>query len=253
MSISEDLQLAIQPGEILSVQVGLWRTAVLVRTGSTIRCGLAASLTNQDVNDKNRYDVKEAGQLHHKDYRELAAMIDSTSLTEASIGLATVNALLPPAFVDEPQMNAYDYLQEQGRDKKIAMIGHFPFFTEIKKVAADLWIFELNPQDGDLPAEAAPGFLPEADIVAMTATTLINGTFEPLVSMCKTDTCIVMIGPSTPLTPILFSHGVSVLSGTVVLEPQATLLGVAQGGSMHRMHEMGYVKFVTALRNEFRP
>lgn len=244
------LQHAILPGEILAVQVGLWRTAVMVRTGSSIRCGLAASLTNQDPNDKTRYDVKDAGRLHKKDYRELAALIDSSSLTEASIGLATINALLPPAFLDHQELNAYDFLQDRGRDKKIALIGHFPFFEQVRKIARNLWVFELNPQEGDLPAEAAPDYLPQADLVALTATTLVNHTFENLVSLCRKDASIVMIGPSTPLTSLLFNHGVSVLSGTIVLQPESTVLGVAQGGSMHRMHDQGFVKFVTVEKSE---
>ncbi len=249
MTISQRLQQTILSGEILTVQVGMSRTVVMAKTTTGIRCGLAATLANQDYEHHSQPAVRDAGHLHKKDYRELAALIDSLSLTEASIGLATINALLPVDSLDFQDLNGHDYLAVNGKGKNVALIGHFPFIEQVRSTAKNLWVFELYPREGDLPAESAPEYLPRADIIAMTATTLINKTFDHLITLCRPEARIIMLGPSTPLTPVLFDYGVHVLSGTIVLDPQETLLGIGQGGSVHLLHEQGFVRFVTAVKD----
>ena len=245
MSITDALQQEIVEGEILAVQVGLWRTAVLAKTENGIRCGLAASLSNQDARNKKLFAVKDAGRLHTKGYRELAAMIDSTSQTEASIGFATINALLPAEPLQLIEENASKYLTEHCSGKKIALIGHFPFIELLRGKFQNLWVFELNPRDDDLPAALAPEYLPQADVVVLTATTLVNHTFEGLMPYCQNATRVLMVGPSTPISSVMFNSGLTTLSGTIVLKPEETLLGIGQAGSMHALQEQGYVRQVT--------
>lgn len=248
MKITSELQQVIVEGEILAVQVGMWRTAVLAQTENGIRCGLAASLSNQDARNKKLFSVKDAGKLHTKGYRELAAMIDSPSQTEASIGLATINALLPAEPLPFIEENASKYLVEHCSGKTIALIGHFPFIEDLRGNFQKLWVFELNPRDDDLPAALAPDYLPQADVVVLTATTLVNHTFENLIPYCENATRVFMVGPSTPLSSVLFNYGLNTLSGTVVLKPEETLLGISQAGSMHALQEQGYVKLVTTVK-----
>jgi uncharacterized protein (DUF4213/DUF364 family) len=248
MTLAQQLQSEILPGEILSVQVGLWRTAVLARTATGICCGLAASLSNQDIQHKNQNAVRDAGILHTKDYQDLVALFESPSHTEAAIGLAAINALLPSGSLDYSEVNAHDYLAVHGRGKNIALIGHFPFIEQLRLSAKNLWVFDLHPYPGDLPAEAATDYLPLADYVALTATTLINHTFEDLIRLCRPDTKVVMLGPSTPMTQSMFACGVDILSGTQVVDPVATFYAVSQGASMHSLQEKGVIRYVTAIK-----
>jgi uncharacterized protein (DUF4213/DUF364 family) len=61
--------------------------------------------------------------------------------------------------------------------------------------------------------------LPRADVVGITGSTLTNGTLEGVLALCRPDAFVVLIGPSTPLSPILFNYGVDVLCGTLVDDP----------------------------------
>jgi len=93
--------------------------------------------------------------------------------------------------------------------------------------------------EGDLPAEAAPQIIPQADIVAITATTLINRTFDSLLVLCRPDAKVLLLGPSTPLSPILFEHGLDVLSGSVVEDIDAILPLIRQGATFKQMRPHG--------------
>ena len=200
--ITDRILEQIRPGKILSIQVGMTRTAVTAETEDGIRCGLAATYSNPDCNHHTHPSVTNAGLLLDLKSEDLAGMVKSPSLTEATIGLATINALLPGILSFTRNLNGHDYLVEHGNGKNIAMIGHFPFADLVRPVAKNLWTLELNPKPGDIPADQANIYLPQADIVAITATTIINKTFDNLISFCQPGATVIMLGPSTPLSPV---------------------------------------------------
>ncbi len=250
MHIIDDLIKSLRPGRILSIQVGMSRTAVLAETSDGLRCGLAASLSNEEFGHRCEPRVAKAGHLLEMNAAELIGLIHSPSQTEASIALATINAFLPRVETPENDLNATDYLLKHGQDKNVALIGHFPFVDKMKPLVKNLWVLELNPHDGDLPADAAPQIIPQADFLAITATTLINQTFEQLVSLCREDATVIMLGPTTPLSPVLFDNGVDIISGTEILDPQAVMLGIAQGASTRQLNKAGYSRYVTLIKKE---
>ena len=245
MTIHTELIQSLLPGKILAVQVGLSRTAVIAETDEGLRCGLAATLSNPDFNHRCCPSVRHAGRLHEMQATDLAGLVESHSFTEVGIGLATINALLPRHPEQWVELNAEDYLAEHGVGKNIAVVGHFPFVDRLKALANKFWVLELAPRDGDFPAQAAPEIIPQADVVAITATTLINKTFQGLIDLCRSDARVVLIGPSTPLSPLLYEHGIDVLSGTIVTDPQVVLTGIAQGISFHQLRQEKAVQLVT--------
>jgi uncharacterized protein len=250
MNLYPQLLQSILPGKILAVQVGLTRTAVLVETDHGIQCGLAATLVNPDLDHHNHPMVRNAGHLQEMSDMELAGLIESSSITEASIGLAAINALLPQNPNLWMDLNAEAYVTQQGADRNVAVVGHFPFVYELRPRVKNLWVLELNPRDGDLPAHMAPEILPQADLVAITATSLINKTFQGLIKLCRPGAKVVLLGPSTPLSPVLYDHGVSVIAGTIVTDTNKTLLGVGQGTSLHQLRQAGAVRLVTLQNKE---
>jgi len=247
-TIFENLFKSLLPGKIIAVQVGFSRTAVLAETDQGIRCGLAATLSNPGFEHRRQPAVRNAGHLHEMSVTDLVGLFDSPSFTEASIGLAAINALLPGDPGQCVDLKAEDYLTRNGVNKNVAVVGHFPFLNELKPLARNLWVLELNPGEGDLPAQVAPEIIPQADLVAVTATTLINKTFQNLISLCRPDAHVVLIGPSTPLTPVLYECGIDAIFGTVVTNPYAALLGISQGMSIHQLRQAGSVRFV-AMKN----
>ena len=245
MSLIAEITSTLLPGKITGIQVGFTRTAVLAETTKGLSCGLAATFSSPGFDHRSRPSVKDAGHLLEFSTAEILALTSSPSQTEVSIGLAAINALLPMDFQNEIEINAEEYLRQNANDKNIAMVGHFVFVESLRPDVKNLWVLELNPQPGDFDASQAPEIIPQADLVVITATTLINGTFEDLMALRKPHTKVMLLGPSTPLSPILFDHGIDILSGTIVTDPQAVMLGISQGASSHQLKQEGYLRRVT--------
>jgi len=166
---------------------------------------------------------------------ELAALLRSESPVEASIGMAAVNALLE---VDEEAcvvINAEEVIIEKGAAKKVAIVGHFPFIPRVRRVVGTLWVLEQRPRDDDLPADAAPEIIPQADVVAITGTALINHTFEELAALCRPEAYVLVLGGSAPLSPLLFDYGVYAIAGTRVIDVPAVLRAVSQGATFRQI------------------
>ncbi len=245
MNLNEELLQAILPGKILAVQVGLARTAVLAETDDGVRCGLAATLSTPNSDHHKQPSVRKAGHLHEMSYLDLAGLIESHSFTEVGIGIAAINALLPRDPAQWVDLKAEEYLSQHGANKNVAIVGHFPFVDQLRPLVKNLWVLELEPKEGDLPADAAPEIIPQADIVAITAMTLVNKTFDGLMKLRHPNTEVILIGPSTPLSPTLYNHGVDVISGTIVTDPQAVLMGIGQGVSFRQLRQEKLVRLVT--------
>ncbi len=249
MSLTAELIASLLPGKILTVQIGLSRTVVIAETNEGLRCGLAATLSNPDWDHRCHPLVRNAGHLHEMTAVDLATLVESPSFTEVAIGLATINALLPRDPAQWVDLNAEDYLARHGAGKNVVVVGHFPFVDRLRMLAKQFWVLELEPKAGDLPARVAPEIIPQAEVVAITATTLINKTLQGLIDLCHPEAKVVLIGPSTPLSPVLYAHGIEVLSGTIVTHPQLTLQGISQGISFHQLRQERAVRLVTIQKN----
>jgi len=73
--------------------------------------------------------------------------------------------------------------------------------------------------------------IPTADIVAITASALLNHTLDGLLALCPPGAPVLVIGPSTPLSPVLFDRGVSLLAGAEVADEAALLRSITQGAA----------------------
>jgi len=149
--------------------------------------------------------------------KDLALNILSEDPMEATIGLACLNSMLPPPPVRKLRdIKAQELILRYGRGKKVAIIGHFPFVEKMTDQFSDFWVLEKSPRAGDVHAREAPHILPAADVVAISATTLANGTLAEILDLCSATAKKVMLGPSTPFSPSLFHCGIHVLAGSLV-------------------------------------
>jgi uncharacterized protein (DUF4213/DUF364 family) len=217
---------------VRQVVVGAFWTAVVLDTDPP-RCGLASTV--RPVTHPGGPPVPHAGRLLEHSARELAGWLRSSCTLQASIGMAALNALLEVDEVACSEINAEDVILERGADRRVAIVGHFPFVKRARRAAAECWVLELHPRPGDLSAELATEVLPQADVVALTATSLINHTFDSLIGLCRPDAFTILLGGSTPLSPVLFDNGVDALAGTRVVDVSIVLRAVGQGATFRQI------------------
>jgi hypothetical protein len=244
MSVIDDLLATLPDGQVLEIRVGAFWTAVVVQVNGHRHCGLASTLRTDEHHHSSRPAIREAGRLTEMNALRLAGLAFSSSVMEAAIGIATINALLPRRETEWTDLNAEEFIARHGAGKRVALIGHFPFVPRLRERVGTLSVLEERPQGDDLPAEAAPDIIPQADILAMTGTTLINSTFEGLMALHRSDALVLLLGPSTPLSTVLFDYGVQVLSGAVVEDIDAVLRAVGEGANFQQLHRLG-VRLVT--------
>jgi uncharacterized protein len=222
---------------VRSILIGVHWTVVCSRY-----CGMAAT---QALASHGEGHVRDSGRLHQKSVRDLAKLAYSSQPLEAALGVAAINSVLEVDESQAAEINASEVLMSRGRGKNVALIGRFHFIQQLRQSAKNLWVIEQHPAEDEYPAEAAAELLPQADVVALTGSAFVNHTLDALLHLCKSDSTVMVLGPSTPLSPVLFDHGVTILSGTHVVDEEAVFRTVSQGASFRQVEG---VKLLTLER-----
>lgn len=193
-------------------------------------CGHWAAVISKGCGVAHSFDtlgsVKDAGYLTEKGALELCEYAKSWNLKEASLGVAAINSLIEPRA---EKGDGFDILSENAKGKKVAIVGHFPRVVQIEEIAEEVWIFEKSPQEGDLPDTAVEYFIPKADIVAITGSAVVNKSIERLLELSNGFT--IIIGPTTPMSPVLFDYGADLLAGCRVIDRERLMKKVSEGAS----------------------
>jgi uncharacterized protein (DUF4213/DUF364 family) len=230
MTIIDDLLPTLNyEAPVRDIRQGIFHTAVLTRN-----CGLAATLP-RDALRQEHPSVREPGLMLNKSPLELTRMAYSESILEAAVGMATINSLLEVKDEECAELNASKLIAEKGRDKKVAIVGHFPFVPKLREAVKELWVIEKNPRGGDFTEAEAENFIPQADVVGITGTAFTNHTIEHLLDLCNSKAYVVTLGDTAPLSPILFDYGIDAVSGTKVIDPEIALRCVSEGATYRQI------------------
>lgn len=228
---------------VADVRQGVFHTAVVTR-----HCGLAATLP-RDALRQTPPLVQAPGRLLERTPAELAAMARSASILEAAIGMACINSLLEIDEASCREVNAAELILEKGRGRNVAVVGHFPFLPKVREAARELWVVEKNPREGDFGEDQAGQWIPRADVVAITGTSLTNHTLETLLGFCRKEAFVVLLGDTAPLSSVLFDYGVDAVSGTKVDRADEVLRCVGQGANFRQIRG---VRRLTMLKPDVR-
>lgn len=224
MSLHDELLAGLDPGLAAdSVNIGAHLTAVV--SGS--RCGLSTTLAPRGA-PHARPSVKAAGELAGRPLIELARLIRSELPMEACVGMAAINAGLPREGLQISERNGFEVLLERSRGARLVIVGHFSFVDKLIGHARETTVLELDPRAGDLPASADERVIPPAEVVAITGSAFANRTIEKLLELTR-GKWVMVLGPTTPLSPLLFDHGISALAGSLVSDVALTVRQIREG------------------------
>ena len=169
--------------------------------------------------------------------RDLARLALRRHDLAAAIGIAAINAHYNrPGLVGADD----DGLSEDPAGAPpdagpTVVIGRFPGLDD--KLPGAL-VIERNPGPRDLPESATERVLPTARRVLITASTLGNHSLPRLLALAPRAR-VSLIGPGTPLAPRLFGHGIAVLAGFVLDQPEAAADAVARGDGAGKLKAFG--------------
>lgn len=186
--------------------------------------GVGISMTVHDSSRPKEY----TGEIIGEKLKTIAQCSKSWNFTEASIGVAAINAYyntvdnvskfgLISEDIGCKEKEAFLTYQEEVKGKKVAVIGHFPFLENKFQPICNLAILERSPIEGDYPDSACEYILKEQDYVFITGVTLINKTLPRLLEICK-DVKVVLVGPSVPIAYSIIEKGVYDISGFVAID-----------------------------------
>jgi hypothetical protein len=224
----ELLALVSQNSVVDECLIGLHWT--LVKSG-----GIGLAMTPLEGEHK----VTLSGKIIGMSVRELAECVKSWNYFEAAIGLSAINSVINTKknvenitnqpLVKQKYINGFDYFNKMLKGKKVAVIGHFPGIEKMSEFCK-LSILERIQQHGDYPDSACEYVLPKQDFVFITASTLENKTLPRILELCS-KSFTILLGPSTPLAPVLFNYGINALVGNVVIDSAKSKQIVAEGGT----------------------
>ena len=217
-----------------TINIGLGYTAVILKDG---RCGLCCTLTGSITScsvwkDPENYEKQKAIKL-------LSLIHNKNSLTR-SIVIALVNALNhnKTAILPVDKNTMYEDLNLK-QNSTVAMIGFFmPIVKDLKTKKINVITFDIGKNIGN-KKEFYKRANNEADAIILTATSLINNTFEEVLSnLSLSKAPIALIGPSTIMEPSLYKDtGISILAGTHTLDNEKILKAIRNAKGTHTLHK----------------
>jgi len=184
------------------------------------------------------------GSYARQPLASLAALWTSDNIFEHTLAVAAVNAHWNRYDIEGSAANGLDLIENRG--ERTVVIGRFPGVAERHPGIA---VVEREPRPGEYPESALPDLLPKAAFVAVTASTIVNGSLPGILARCK-EAFVLMIGPSTPLSPALFDLGVDALSGFVARDLDKLAQAVSEGAAVAALRPFG--RFVTIRRDARR-
>jgi len=240
------LETSAKNQQIVDLRIGLGYVCVKLDSGVA---GLAAVI--QDTMPGGCTVLKEAGTLAGSCSADLLKyLVDGQNALHRAIGLATANALTvrPEDSAEDREATTYFNLQP---GEKVTMVGLFaPLVERIRTTGAFLTVIERNPERCSLISdEEKKESLKNCDVAIITATTLLNNTLEETLLLLGKPRIVALLGPSTPLVPVIFQGTpVTHLGGAVNTNASRILQIISEGGGTPALRP--YLRFVNLTLNQ---
>lgn len=224
----------IGDARILRFAIGINWTIVECEFG----CGLAQTPIKSSPGCE---PLALAGRLIGEKLGTITGQVHSQNPLEISLAVAAMNAYLNRSDLLTEDINGLDIFSAPGR--KVAVVGRFPGLEDrgFKPL-----VIELDPREGEYSAENAEEVIDQCEHVIITSSAIVNHTIDDLLRFAKNKK-VALVGPGTPLTPALFDHGVNVLSGMIVTDPNLAFRVVGEGGAVQTLKKAGRYGTLTKM------
>ncbi len=235
------------PLTVEDVRIGIFYTAVRLSDGHSGVAFTPRNLEDAVCCPRSAAKMPTSGKMRGQTAWDLAKYAVSDSPLKRSVGVAVINAL-SSRVMEEGDLaggrlwrgkDALDMVEFRTEDK-VAMVGGFtPFIKKLKTRVRELAIIDKHPDalKSDEIAfwrspDKVPEVLPEADVVIITGSAIVEGGLEELLELSRHARAIVLAGPTASMWPgPLFERGVTVLGGIMVNDADRLLQVVSEGGS----------------------
>ena len=246
--ISEILGHEVDGLTVERAVVGLFFTGVKLSNGIAGACATPIKTIPEAVCcPTSAMAMPFPGKLRGRSARDLAEEALSDHGIRRAVGIAAMNALADTCWRRRPHpetelrlgIDAFDATEIRAGDKVVVVGAFVPFLRELKRRHQPFLVLEQDPatlKPEELPffrpAEQASSVVPEADVLLITGTTLINDTLEELLRQAKPTARVTMVGPTVSLLPDAFlRRGADILGTVSITAPDEFLETLAEGGS----------------------
>jgi uncharacterized protein (DUF4213/DUF364 family) len=245
--------------------IGLFFTGVKLTTGHAGACATPIKTIPEAVCcPSSAMAMPFPGKMKGKPARDAMKEAFSDHGIRRGVGIATVNALAELCWERRPHpgvellrgLDAFDANNFRPDDRTVVVGAFVPFLKELKRRGQPFLVLEKDPDTLKAsempfyrPAEMAREVVPQADVLLMTGTTLLNDTLESLLSWAKPEARVIIVGPTVGLLPDAFlARGADYLGGVRITQPDEFLDLLAEGGSGYHFFGRVAEKLVLARR-----
>lgn len=245
--------------------IGLFFTGVKLSTGHAGACATPIKTIPEAVCcPSSAMAMPFPGKLRGRPARELMREAFTEHGIRRAVGVATLNALAERCWEVRPDpacelragVDAFDANEFGERDLTVVVGAFVPFLKELKRRGRPYLVLEQDPatlKADELPffrpADAAREIVPQADVLLVTGTTLLNNTLEDLLGWARPGARVTMVGPTVGLYPDPFlRRGADILGTVRVTKPDPFLDLLAEGGSGYHFFGRSAEKVVLVRR-----
>jgi uncharacterized protein len=228
--------------------IGLFFTGVKLSNGIAGACATPIKTIPEAVCcPSSAMAMPFPGKLRGRPALDLAREALGDNGIRRAVGIAAMNALADTCWRCRPHpdtelrfgIDAFDATEMRPSDRVVVVGAFVPFLRELKRRRQPYLVLEQDPatlKADELPffrpAEEAARVVPDADVLLITGTTLINDTLEDLLRWAKPNARVTMVGPTVSLLPDAFlRRGADILGTIRITDPDAFLDMLAEGGS----------------------
>ncbi|MGM0599926.1 MAG: Rossmann-like domain-containing protein [Candidatus Rifleibacteriota bacterium] len=244
MSLILDAVKSTIPDSSYNMPLANVASYAFITTVKTRRVGVSMTLSDDRIFEfKVKSCVHNMGAVEELGLKNILNWTESLNGIERSFAIAAINSAIELSGQKYYTGNALKLTAKLAENKNVAVVGHFPKMDNIKEVAKSFTILEKRPQEGDRKAEDAVEVLPEADVITVTGVTCLNDTLEGLLALKKPGAIFIVLGPTVPLSPVLFDFGVDVIGGAWAEDENEVMKMVAQGGTARHINSLRNILF----------